>query len=272
MTTDHDRVRAYYAAFDEWARLESPEGALEFRRAAAVLRAHLAPGSRILDLGGGAGRYAFELASRGHRVVLADLSPTLLETARGKAADLGIEGAIESFDEVNATDLGRYQDQSFDAVVAFGPFYHLLEAAERRAAAGEIRRVLRAGGLAFIAFIPRLSGIVGLIRRAVTTPEQVPPGALSTAAAGGTFRNGSRSGFQEGHYLTPDEIRQLFQSVDFEILDALSLRSIGDRLERELARLPAQLAAEIDHLIDDLARDPAILATGGHAILVARRG
>jgi hypothetical protein len=53
MTTDHDRVRAYYGAFDEWARLESPEGALEYRRASAVLRAHLAPASRILDLGGG---------------------------------------------------------------------------------------------------------------------------------------------------------------------------------------------------------------------------
>lgn len=71
-----DAVRAYYASFGEreWARLESPDdGRVEFLVTCHTLSAHLAPGTRVLDLGGGPGRYTIWLARQGHRVVLADL-------------------------------------------------------------------------------------------------------------------------------------------------------------------------------------------------------
>src|SRR5204863_7793335 len=158
---------AYYSGFDEWGRLESPAGALEFSRTMQILHAHLASSSRILDLGGGPGRYAIELAKRGHRVVLADLSPELLEQARARIASLpDVRGRIDSVDEVSAEDLGRYADESFEAVAAFGPFYHLVSERERASAAREIARVLKVGGLTFVAFVPRITGIVGLIGRA----------------------------------------------------------------------------------------------------------
>jgi SAM-dependent methyltransferase len=97
-----------------------------------ILDAHLAPGSRILDLGGGPGRYAIELARRGHRVVLSDLSPELLEQARARIASAPeVRDRIESVDEISAEDLSRYADESFDAVSAFGPFYHLVAEHER---------------------------------------------------------------------------------------------------------------------------------------------
>jgi SAM-dependent methyltransferase len=269
--TDQDRVRQYYARFGEWERLDAPEGALELRRSLALLDQRLPPSSRVLDLGGGPGRYAIELARRGHRVVLADLSPVLLETARQKIAERGMADQIESVDEVEATDLGRYPDQSFDAVVAFGPFYHLQSEDERAAAATEIHRVLRPAGLAFAAFIPRLSGIAGLIDHAASSPQQVPAGVLTSAATGGTFHNGASEGFQEGYHPTPEEIRALFESARFEVVDAVSLRSIANRLERALARLDGPRRAEVERLMEELGRHPAVLATGGHAVLVARR-
>jgi ubiquinone/menaquinone biosynthesis C-methylase UbiE len=84
METKLDKVRAYYGSFDEWGRLDSPEGVRELARALEFLEEKLAPGARVLDLGGGPGRYTIELARRGHRVVLADLSPAQLEIARRK--------------------------------------------------------------------------------------------------------------------------------------------------------------------------------------------
>lgn len=89
--TNTDKVRAYYATFDEWSRLDSPEGAREFARALEILTERLSPGSRVLDLGGGPGRYAIELAHRGHRVVLADLSRAQLEVARQRVAAAGVD-------------------------------------------------------------------------------------------------------------------------------------------------------------------------------------
>src|ERR1700733_13265223 len=100
MNTDADRVREYYSRFDEWARLDSASGALEFQRACKLLDKHLPSCARILDLGGGPGRYSMQLARRGHRVVLADLSATMLETARRKLAEAGVIDHIESIDEV----------------------------------------------------------------------------------------------------------------------------------------------------------------------------
>ncbi len=271
MSTQRDRIRAYYASFDEWSRLDSPEGALEHRRTLDLLSKHLAPASRVLDLGGGPGRYAAELARRGHRVVLADVSPALLDEARRRFGELDVAANVESIDEVDAVDLAIYANESFDAVLAFGPFYHLITPDEREAAARELHRVLRPGGLAFVAYIPRLSGILGLVERAAQRPEQVPPRALRTAAETGVFRNASDAGFQEGYYPPPGEIEALLEASGLRVLDCLSLKSVAHRLGAEVARLDAARRAEVDRLVEDLARRPEIVATGGHVLVLARR-
>jgi ubiquinone/menaquinone biosynthesis C-methylase UbiE len=271
MSTDLDRIRAYYSRFSEWERLTSASGALEFRRACALLQAHLQTAGRVLDLGGGPGRYAIELARRGHRVVLADASPILLEEARRRLADAGVMNAVDSIDEVDARDLGRYEDHAFDAVVAFGPLYHLVSAGERATAVREIERVLRPQGLAFAAFIPRLSGLAGLLERAANTPEQVPPAALTRALDTGVFRNGSESGFQEGYYAEPLEVGALFESAGFEVVEFVSLRSVANLLEDKLALVREPVRAEMECVLDRVSRDPAVVATAGHAVLVARR-
>jgi ubiquinone/menaquinone biosynthesis C-methylase UbiE len=100
-----DKVREYYDQFDEWSRLATPEGALVCRITLEVIARHVPPGSRVLDLGGGPGRYMMELARRGYRMSLGDLSPVLVETARVK--EEGVPG-IEEMDVVNAVDLGIY--------------------------------------------------------------------------------------------------------------------------------------------------------------------
>ncbi len=270
-TTDSDKVRGYYASFDEWGRLDSFEGAMEFRRTLDMLAKSLAPGSRILDLGGGPGRYAAELVQMDYRVVLADISPELLQAVRQRFAQLNLEGNIESIDEVNATDLRRYPDASFDAVLALGPFYHLLSKEERKCAASEIHRVLRPGGTSCIAFIPRITGITGLIKRAASTPEQVSPDVLRAVADTGVFQNASDSGFQEGYYPLPGEIAELFQSSGFEVMDEVSLKSIADGLEETVAQLDHPLRVEVDRLVAEMGRQPEVIATSGHVLLVARK-
>ena len=268
--TNLDKIRAYYASFDEWGRLDAPEGARELTRALEILADRLAPGARVLDLGGGPGRYAIELAKRGHRVVLADLSPELLEVARRRVAEADLPG-VESFDVVNATDLGRYADEAFDAVIALGPFYHLVAEAERRRTAAEIRRVLVSHGQAFIAFIPRLGGLIALIDRAATRPAQVPAAVLRTAADTGAFSNPTTSGFQEGYYPLPSEIEQLFVTSGFRSEDMLSLKSIANDLAHQVARLEPTVRVEVERLARALSRRPEIIATCGHALLVVRK-
>ena len=271
METDRARLREYYSAFSEWGRLESPAGRVEFERALQLLDQYLPAGCRVLDIGGGPGRYAIELARRGHRVALADPSPILLAQARERITGSDIERQIESIDEASAEDLRRYAASSFDAVVAFGPFYHLLSDTERSRAAREICRVLKSGGLAFVAVVPRLSAIAGLIERAARSPEQVTPETIRCAAETGVFKNASSVGFQEGYHPASGEIEQLLLREGFEVLATTSLRSIAYRLENELRVLTGAMRVEADRLLAALGTMPEIVATSGHALIIARR-
>lgn len=261
--TNLEKVRAYYASFDEWGRLETPEGTRELARALEILTETLPPSSRVLDLGGGPGRYAIALARCGHRVVLADLSRTQLDLARRKVAEAEVSDLVESYDEVNATDLGTYGDGSFDAVVAFGPFYHLTSDVERRQTVREVHRVLRPRGRAFVAFVPRLAGLMGLIDRAATSPAQVTGDAFRAAAERGVFSNAAASGFQEGYYPTPTEMHELFASSDFHIDDMLSLKSIAADRGAQVVRLDPSLRCEVERVARARCRQPEVIAMCG---------
>ena len=136
----------------EWQRMERHR--TEFAVTLRALDEHLpAPPARILDCGGGPGRYSIALAQRGYDVTLFDLSPELLAMAREKTAEAGV--TLSAFEQGTATDLSRFPDDTFDAVLVMGPLYHLLDEAERRQALAEARRVVKPGGPVFAAFIGR---------------------------------------------------------------------------------------------------------------------
>ena len=102
--------------------------------------------ARILDCGGGPGRYAIELARPGYQVTLFDLSEGCLELAQRKAeeAGVGLEGVVQG----SALDLSCFPDETFDVVLNLGPFYHLLESEERLRALKECKRVLEVAAFA----------------------------------------------------------------------------------------------------------------------------
>lgn len=104
---------------------------MEYAVTRKMLSKYLKPKSRILDIGGGPGRYAIWLAKHGHRV---DLSPELLKIARVKIDEAGVSANVEEIIAADACDLSHWQDNSFDAVLSLGPFYHLPEAGDREKA------------------------------------------------------------------------------------------------------------------------------------------
>src|SRR5579863_5277812 len=136
------KVESHYDSSPEreWDRL-GKKNPIEFAITLLVLREYLpTPPARILDVGGGPGRYAIGLTQRGYDVTLLDLARGNLEFARARAteADIQIAGYVHG----NALDLSQYADESYDAVLLLGPLYHLLEVEERERAIKEARRVL----------------------------------------------------------------------------------------------------------------------------------
>jgi SAM-dependent methyltransferase len=110
------------------------KGALEF-----FGRVHIPPGTRLLDVGCGAGQLTLPAARKGIQVTGLDLAANLVHQARTKAA---AEWLPVQVDEGDAEDL-PYPDASFDVVMSligamFAPRPELV--------ASEMCRVCRPGG------------------------------------------------------------------------------------------------------------------------------
>lgn len=269
-----DDVKKYYAVFDEWARLERPMGRLEFERAMMLLDRFLSGPCRILDLGAGPGRYAIALAKRGHRVTLADLSSAQLEIARARVAEARVGDLVDGFCELNATDLSRFGDGTFDAVVAFGPFYHLIEADDRKQVASEMARVVPGNGLVFAAFIPPYFHATHLISRALASPEQVCKENFIECLEQQVFINRHDTGFQEGYFAFPAEMASLLESAGLEMRLTASLRGFANGYEEQLYALAEQNPELFKAVMDALDRTStvsSIVETSGHALAVAQK-
>ena len=113
MTGERDPYRDFTRTFfDRWSPLydlfAKPIG-FAYRR--AVRAAGAAPGRTILDLCTGTGEIAIRCALAGAEVTAVDMTPSMLERARGKGRGLGIHFAL-----MDARQLA-FADATFDAVV-----------------------------------------------------------------------------------------------------------------------------------------------------------
>lgn len=273
---DQASVRDYYAhdPQKEWNRLASADGHVEFAVTRKIISAHLSRPSRVLDLGGGPGRYAAWLARQGHRVTLADLSPDLLQIARAKIQEEGLADGVVEIVEADACDLRRWPDRSFDAVLALGPFYHLPDLADRETAAREIARVLRPEGIVFAAFMSRWS----FVRRVLSSAEEQrylqDEAWVEDLLERGVFRNSLPGRFSVGYGAKPEEIVPFFEKAGFREIDTFAAESVAGGCTHDLDALEKSGPAEHAKILELLVRvsqERSIHGFYGHILYVGRK-
>ncbi|MFM8319494.1 MAG: class I SAM-dependent methyltransferase, partial [Chloroflexota bacterium] len=216
MTEYTRQIEQFYSenAQHEWERMERHK--TEFAVTLRVLAERLpAPPACILDVGGGPGRYAIELARRGYRVRLFDLSPGNLDLARQKADEAGVQ--LAGYELGDARDLQRFADGAFDSVLLMGPLYHLMDAAERLQAVREARRVLRPGGMLAAAFICRFAELRYAASRSVRWPVEQPELALGLLQTGQWPPSRPDGPAWAAYMAHPDEVEAPFWSSGLEV-------------------------------------------------------
>jgi SAM-dependent methyltransferase len=125
------------------------------------------PGERWLDLACGTGAVAERAAGAGAEVTGVDLAPALIETAKRRAGELGLDIDYRVGD---AENLEGIDDASFDvAASTFG----IMFAPSHEAAARELARVVRPGGRIALATWKEEGGVGEMFR--MTAPFQPPP-------------------------------------------------------------------------------------------------
>ena len=152
-TIDADVLRSYNLGVEK-DRLRTDSGLIEFARTCEILQEKLPPPPAVIyDIGGGYGEYAWWLADKGYQVYLYDISEKNIDMAERLAAEY--PGYALAAREVADARSVRRPDASADAVLLFGPLYHIVEYDERQNALKECFRLLKPNGLLFSAAITR---------------------------------------------------------------------------------------------------------------------
>ena len=147
-------LEEYYNKFNEEKRLNSRHGNVEFVTSMHYI--HEALGElektreradiKILDIGAGTGRYSVPLANEGYDV-------SAVELVKHNLGRLKQKGSSVKAYQGNALKLKRFEDESFDVTLLFGPMYHLHSEEDKLQALSEAKRVTKKGGTIFVAYI-----------------------------------------------------------------------------------------------------------------------
>ena len=141
-------LEIYYNKFCEDKRLTRRHGNVEFITSMKYIHKYLEAlpkDAKILDVGAGTGRYSIVLAEEGYDVTAVELVKYNLGILKQKS------DKVKAY-QGNALRLKRFEDNTFDLTLVFGPMYHLLSLEEKQKALQEAVRVTKSGGIILVAY------------------------------------------------------------------------------------------------------------------------
>jgi len=252
----------------EWDRLERDAyHALEFALTMDTIQRHVTPGSRVLDAGGGPGRYAIALCREGHRVALCDLSPGNIALAKTRLADEQAETGQRflSATVADVRDLACVPDQPYDAALCLGPLSHLPDLSDRQQALASLAATTKPGGLIFVS----VSGHLAMLRRlaCIGKAELGDEQVWELVQRGDSLVSG-----MHWHFFRADELCRLAEGANLETVDMLGCQSLSTGLPEATIRLAEdELAWKRWHdLLWRMAREPAVVDMAEHILYVGR--
>jgi S-adenosylmethionine-dependent methyltransferase len=249
----------------EWERLERHR--TEFAVSLRAINEFLPkPPCSVLDVGGGPGRYAIELARQGYSVTLLDISGENLRLARQKAneAQVSLAGIIHA----NAMDLGELDSASYDAALLMGPMYHLLSHRERVQAVQEAMRVLKPGGKLFAAFITRFAPFRYVANGEPAWLAENPEYALQLLETGIHNRP---TQFAKAYYVHPDEVVPLMESCGLGTLRLVGCEGVVAGHEDKVNELTGEAWEAWVDLNYKLGQESTLYGASDHLLYVGEK-
>ena len=261
----------FYTETNEEFRLGAGPSQLEFERTKELIRRFLpVPPAQVIDVGGASGAYAFWLASLGYQVHLIDVTPRLVDVAR-----LQHDDAAHRLGSIVVGDARRlpFDETSVDAVLLFGPLYHLTEQSDRLAALTEARRVLRPNGVVFVAGISRYAGTLDGLALHPTMDQHVVT-IRHRALADGQYRNdtGDPRYFTTAYFHRPEDLSEELNAAGLGPVGVFGVEGPGWLLADFEARWADPASREdILRVARLLEEERAILGASAHLLAVGLR-
>lgn len=165
-----------------------------------------AEGGRILEAGCGTGRWVYRLVPLGHRVMLTDFSPEMINIASEQINERGVSDGVEACHVSDICDMHIFADNSFDMALALGTPVGLCDNPQK--AVAELHRVVKPGGVVFC-------DMANQYRKALDLAKNNDWAAVAEVLDSG--KSLSNGGFVS-RSVTPKKIRELFIACGMEVL------------------------------------------------------
>lgn len=267
MENSEQVVRDFYdrIAEREWERHDRHR--LEFPTTMHFIHKYIPCNATVLDVGGGPGRYAQQLAMEGHTVDLVDLSPRSIELARTLASKRGTP--IRRFCVANAANLESFETATYDVVLNLGPLYHLIEERDRRRAISESLRVLRPGGLLAAGFISSFGRIYDVLYK---DPRLLNPNdELATSCRISQVYLESQRYFTDGYVIEPFEVERLMMAFPAKKLAVIGAEGLFAQSERAICQCGEEVIRNWVDLCKSIADTPEAVGASIHVTYFGRK-
>jgi 2-polyprenyl-3-methyl-5-hydroxy-6-metoxy-1,4-benzoquinol methylase len=190
------------------------------------------PPARILDVGGGPGRYAVALAKQGYDVTLTDLAQESLKRAATYAQQANVQ--LADIRAANALDLSAFPASSYDALLFMGPLYHLTTSEDRVRAVREAWRTLKPNGKIFAAFLLPYSALRICAERFpqwLYENQDYADKILTTGVHSGEW------GFTTAYYAHTKDVQPFMEAHGFDTLQLIGCEGIVGHTQATLNAL-----------------------------------
>ena len=248
-----DQLKQYYEkqAHEELRLQKDGLHYLEFLTACRYLDRFIPPRSAILDSCAGSGAYAFHLARQGHTVSAGDIVPHNVDLMRAKQQK---EPLLADIFQADASDLSRFADHSFKAVLCMGALYHLPQEEQRKKVIAESRRVLNSDGIFACTYMNRYAVILGNMAGNVDNIGEIQQ-----------FLDNGREGIF--YTATPGQMEELMQQTGVSIHCHVALDGISGFLFNK-KQITAQGLQNFREYHFRTCEDPTLLGYSYHNLII----
>ncbi|WP_051348563.1 class I SAM-dependent methyltransferase [Peribacillus kribbensis] len=261
-----DIVRKFYdeTIHYEWERLTRHK--IEFELTKRYINRYVKPSDKVLDLGGGPGRYALYLSEMGSNVTLADLSQKNVDLALNKANELGLP--LNGFC-VDSRDLSAIEDGQYDHILCMGPMYHLTDEKDRISTIKECLKKLKPNGTIFVAFVSSYSFVWDyLIRNPEFILDDERKSQLNIIRDDVDFVG---QGFTDNFFVTPKNVLPFFNQFKLEKLHLLNCESFLYLRETDLLKQPAEVVTAWLDLAEQVCEREDLLSLAEHIMFIGKK-
>ncbi len=267
-------IRKLYSEYwqHELIRLrKDPYHSLEFNTTFMFLDKYLPRKGLILDAGGGTGVYTIELAKQGYSMMLLDLSPQNIATAKKEIKSAGVQRNVKKAFVGDMTDLSGFEDSTFDAVLCLGgPLSLIYGKSKRRRAMSELARVAKPGAPIFVSVMNKFGAmLIGPSK----WPDEIATSNFISLATKGEDRMWIVKYYC--HYFSPKEFVSEFKHAckGTNVLELAALEGLATPSIEAINKLAKNKKAWKNWLDMHyrMCTQPEVVGASVHILLVARK-